>query len=121
MDKDSTGNGPGPVARGLTVPAPEDQESRTAPSIPSFASLRDTRRRSPVDLLLSREDAVVEPPPPSPRPPAPRLDVAVEPAPPSPRPQATRPPEWADLWYLGLRVARWCMRQPLTTARRLLG
>jgi hypothetical protein len=102
MDADSPATGPGPVIRGLPVPAPDDEKSSSAPSIPSFASLRDTRKRSPADLLVSRQDA------------------AVEPVPPSPRPVATRPPEWADLWHLGLRVARWCVRQPLATARRLL-
>jgi hypothetical protein len=80
----------------------DDEESALAPPIPSFASLRGGGRRSPADLLVSRQPA------------------AVQPVPPSPRPGAAGPPEWADLWGLGLRVARWCL-QPITTVRRLIG
>jgi len=57
----------------------DDEESALASPIPSFASLRSGRRRSPADLLVSRQPA------------------AVQPVPPSPRPGAARPPEWADL------------------------
>jgi len=71
--------------------APDDEQSREAPAIPSFASLRGGARRSPADRLLY------------------------------PEPAATRPPEWADLWLLGLRVARWCAQQPIRTVRRLIG
>ena len=81
----------------------DDEESALAPSIPSFASLRRGRRRSPADLLVSLE---------------PR---AVEPVSPERRPGASRPPEWADVWNLGLRVVRWCVQQPITTVRRLIG
>ena len=70
---------------------PDDDRPREAPAIPSFASLRSGTRRSPADLL-----------------------VLPEPAPP-------RPPEWVDLLYLGLRVARWCVAQPVRTVRRLIG
>lgn len=82
---------------------PGDEESALAPSIPSFASLRSGRRRSPADLLVSRPPA------------------AVEPVAPSPRPGAVRPPEWADLWRLALRAARSCVRQPIAAVRRLVG
>jgi len=81
---------------------PDDEESPLAPSIPSFASLRDGRRRSAADLLVPRQPANVQ---------SVRL---------SPRPQVARPPEWADLWHLGLRVARWCVQQPIATMRRLI-
>jgi hypothetical protein len=81
---------------------PDDEESPLAPSIPSFASLRGGRRRSAADLLVPRQPA------------------AVQPVPLSPRPQAARPPEWADLWHMGLRVARWCVQQPIATMRRLI-
>ncbi|WP_104526314.1 helix-hairpin-helix domain-containing protein [Blastococcus atacamensis] len=90
------------------VPEADDEESPAAPSIPSFASLRDARRRTPVDLLLPPHPEVREP--------------AAEPArPAAPRPVTPRPPEWADLWHLGLRVARWWLHQPVATVRRLLG
>ncbi|MQA35692.1 hypothetical protein [Modestobacter roseus] len=102
MAQDAGGTGPGSVGRGPSIVA-DDQESPSAPSIPSFASLRAPRQRSAVDILVSGPDEVVEP--------APR---------PSPA-GATRPPEWPDLWHIGLRLARWCVRQPLVTARRVLG
>ena len=80
-----------------------DDESPLAPSIPSFASLRGGRRRSAADLLVPRQPAIVPP------------------GTLSPRPEVARPPEWADLWHLGLRVARWCLQQPIATVRRLTG
>jgi hypothetical protein len=83
--------------------SPDDEECALAPSIPSFASLRSGGRRSPADLLVSLQPA------------------AVEPLTPARRPAAARPPEWADLWHLGLQVARWCLQQPITTVRRLVG
>jgi hypothetical protein len=82
---------------------PDDGESPLAPSIPSFASLRGGRRRSAADLLVPREPATAQP------------------VPLSPRPEVARPPEWADLWHMGLRVARWCVQQPIATMRRLIG
>ena len=82
---------------------PDDEESALAPPIPSFASLRGGGRPSTTDLLVSRQPETVQP------------------LPPSPRPGAARPPEWADLWHWGLRVARRCVQQPITTARRLIG
>jgi len=81
----------------------DDEESALAPSIPSFDSLRRGGRRSPADLLVSRQPETVQP------------------AAPAPRPADVRPPEWADLWRLGLRVARWCVQQPITVVRRLTG
>lgn len=112
--------------------------SPASPEMPSFASLRDPRRRSPIDLLVppaARPDA-------GPRPPAAQVPPAARPAqvPPSsrsaaqvpsssrpahePPPAASRPPEWADLWHLAahvtvalaavpVRVVRWqgrCLR-----------
>jgi hypothetical protein len=82
---------------------PDDEESALAPPIPSFASLRRGGRRSPADLLLSQQPARDRP--------VPRRLVPVP----------CGPPEWGDLWYLGLRVARWCVQQPITTVRRLIG
>ena len=81
----------------------DDEESPLAPSIPSFASLRGGGRRSAADLLVPRQPATSRP-------------VTS-----SPRSQVARPPEWADLWHLGLRVARWCVQQPIATMRRLIG
>jgi hypothetical protein len=81
----------------------DDEESGLAPPIPSFASLRGGGRRSPADLLVSRQPETAQP------------------VPSSPHPGAARPPEWADLWRLGLRVARWCVQQPITAVRRLTG
>ena len=63
----------------------------TAPAIPSFASLRGPRRRSPVDVLVPAQKA----PP--------------------------RPPEWGDLWLLGLHVAGELAALPGRVLRRLLG
>ncbi|MGY2080416.1 hypothetical protein [Modestobacter sp. SYSU DS0657] len=102
MAENAGGPGPGSVGRRPSVPS-DDEESSSAPAIPSFASLRATRQRSAADILVSGPDE------------------AVEPSPRSSPVGATRPPEWPDLWHLGLRVARWCVRQPLVTARRLLG
>ena len=74
-------------------------EKRAAPEIPSFASLRGSPRRSPVDLLVPAE------------PPA---------APPA-APAAPRPPEWSDLLHLAVHVTRWSFTVPLRSLRRLLG
>jgi len=68
--------------------------------MPSFASLRGPSRRSPVDLLLPAE------------PPAP---------PPAPTPAVSRPPEWADLLHLAVRLAGAVMAVPGRCARRLFG
>ncbi|WP_147251521.1 DNA-directed RNA polymerase subunit alpha C-terminal domain-containing protein [Blastococcus sp. TBT05-19] len=92
----------GTITRSAAPRDPDDEDSPAAPSIPSFASLRDTSRRSPIDLLVPQQLPLPEPEP------------ARTVAPP-------RPPEWADLWHLGLRVARWWLQQPARTVRRLLG
>jgi hypothetical protein len=89
----------------------QPQAERTVPEMPSFASLRDPRRRSPIDLLVppvAEEEAVIEPvvvpdvPAAAPRP-------AARPAP--------RPAEYADLLPAALRLARWTV----ACLRRLLG
>src|SRR5215217_2096608 len=93
---------------------PED-ESQPPPVIPSFASLRATRRRAAMDWLDPE--------------PSPAAAVA---APPPPR--APRPAEWPDLLRLGAHLARslacvpgrlalWSLRQlggegAVTAARR---
>ncbi|TFV90117.1 hypothetical protein E4P40_07835 [Blastococcus sp. CT_GayMR20] len=82
---------------------PDDEESPLAPSIPSFDSLRRGGRKSPADLLVSR------------------LPETAQPVPRAARPGGAPPPEWADLWRLGLRVARWCAQKPVTAVRRLTG
>ena len=61
-----------------------------APVMPSFASLRDHRRRTAADVLTTPA-----PPPPPTR---------------APAPAAPRPPEWSDLLLLGRHVARWSLR-----------
>jgi hypothetical protein len=79
-----------------------EQEAPVAPPIPSFASLRDPRRRSPLDVLA--------PPPAAPEPAAP---PAAAPAP--------RPPDYADLLRLAVHLARWTAGLPVRGLRRLLG
>ena len=64
-----------------------DDESPSPPVMPSFASLRDPRRRTAVDLLV---------------PAAPAATTAA----PRPSGRAPRPPEWSDLWLLGRHVTR---------------
>jgi hypothetical protein len=89
---------------------PADEESPTAPAIPSFASLRGPRGRSAVDLLLR----------------------GAAPAPSAPRPAAPRPAEYADLVRFGIHLARtaaamplrmagWAVREPRACLRRVLG
>jgi hypothetical protein len=101
------GLGPGMVAAiRLVVPEPgttepAEDEGPAAPAIPSFASLRDSRRRSAIDLLVPEPSPVETAPPPSSR---------VQP----------RPAEYADLLRLGLRLVRWSVREPLRCLRRLL-
>jgi hypothetical protein len=81
---------------------PDDEAWPLAPSIPSFASLRGGRRRSAADLLVPRRPATVQP------------------VPSSPRPGVARPAEWADLWHISLRFARWFAEQRIATIRRLI-
>jgi hypothetical protein len=97
---------PEPAGAAPSAPSPAETEvdSPLAPPIPSFESLRGPRRSSALDLLVPEQ-------------------------PPAPRPAAPRPPEYADLWRLGVhlaraaaclpvRVVRWSVGRPL---RRLLG
>ena len=104
--------------RPMADPAPgaAEEESPTAPSIPSFASLRAPRRRRPVDLLMPED------------PPAP-AEPAVDRAAPAPVP---RPPDYSDLLRLGVRLVRaaavvpgrvalWSVQEPVRCLRRLLG
>ncbi|WP_448639194.1 DNA-directed RNA polymerase subunit alpha C-terminal domain-containing protein [Geodermatophilus sp. URMC 63] len=98
----------------LSEAPPAEEESPSAPAIPSFASLRDPRRRTPVDLL------VPEQPPAAPESAAPEPEPEESATTASPA-GAPRPAEWGDLWWFGLRVARWWVAQPVRTVRRLLG
>lgn len=77
----------------------DDPEGPPSPEVPSFASLRDPRRRKAVDLLVPTA------PPEQERPPAP----------------AARPPEWSDLWLLGRHVTRTLRGLPGRCLRRVLG
>jgi hypothetical protein len=92
--------------------------SPAAPEMPSFASLRDPRRRTPIDLLVPPDSHPDHRPDRGPRPAAARPAAQVPPS------AASRPPEWADLWHLAahvtvalagvpVRVVRWqgrCLR-----------
>lgn len=100
-------------------PRPDDEESPAAPPIPSFESLRDRRRRTAIDLI-----APATPPPPDP--------PGTEPPPAGPPRTAPRPPDYADLWRLSVRVgsavatlpvrlALYAVRLPVRGLRRLVG
>jgi hypothetical protein len=103
---------PGRIAadpRDDQLPSPDDEESPAAPAIPSFESLRSTRRRTTVDLI-----------------------VPATPPPPDPPPTAPRPPDYADLWRLGVRIGRavstlpvrltlCAVREPVRRLRQLAG
>jgi hypothetical protein len=80
-----------------TVPEPDDEESPTAPAIPSFESLRSTRRRTTVDLI-----------------------VPATPPPADPTPTAPRPPDYADLYRLGVRVGTAVVTLPVRLALRVV-
>ena len=84
-------------AEQLPVPEPDDEESPTAPAIPSFESLRSTRRRTTVDLI-----------------------VPATPPPADPTPTAPRPPDYADLYRLGVRVGTAVVTLPVRLALRVL-
>jgi hypothetical protein len=97
-------------------PEPAEEESPTAPAIPSFDSLRAPRRRTAMDVLMPGPPPVPPPVPPS----TPRAPAG-----------APRPAEYADLVRLGLvvvramtdlswRVARWSVRQPVDCLRRVV-
>ncbi len=77
----------------MAIRSPEDPPQ--SPVMPSFASLRDPRRHTAIDVLMT--------PPPT-RPAAPASDA------PAPAPTVPRPPEWSDLLLLGRHVARWSLR-----------
>jgi hypothetical protein len=124
----------------LPLPA-EDDGAPPAPAIPSFASLRDPRRRTAFDLLVPEAPAAQEP----------AADPDADPAgDPDPDPQSQveveveagnrpavggagpRPAEYADLLRFGIRLARaaaavpgrvavWSVRTPVDCVRRLLG
>jgi hypothetical protein len=119
---------PTPLPRGAGR-TPADGDAPAAPEMPSFASLRDPRRRSALDLLVPAADTADDgtgadgeaPPEPEPEP------VAVRRTAPAPRPA-----EYADLLHLGVRLARaavtvpgrvalWSVRTPVDLLRRLLG
>ena len=74
---------------------PDDEESPAAPAIPSFESLRSTRRRTTVDLI-----------------------VPATPPPADPTPTAPRPPDYADLWRLSVRVGSTLATLPVRLALR---
>jgi hypothetical protein len=99
---------PGRLAPPGPHPPGDDEESPAAPAIPSFESLRSTRRRTTVDLI-----------------------VPATPPPADPMPSAPRPPDYADLWRLGvrlgsaaatlpLRLTLFAVREPARRLRRLL-
>ncbi|MBB3083929.1 DNA-directed RNA polymerase subunit alpha C-terminal domain-containing protein [Geodermatophilus sabuli] len=124
------GLGPGTVAAiRRVVPEPDaaaaEEESPAAPAIPSFASLRDPRRRTAVDLIVPAtphpaDRAATRPGEPAAAPSGPR--AAARPA------TGPRPAEYADLLRLGARVVRAAAGVPLRMAgwpvrclRRLVG
>jgi hypothetical protein len=127
-----------PAQAGPSAPPVEDDGGPAAPEIPSFASLRDPRRRTALDLLVPAADPAPEvPPAPPPAPaagpaPVPRQGPAPGPGPRRPAAPAPRPAEYADLVRLGVRLARaavaapgrvlvWSVRTQVGLARRLLG
>ena len=77
-----------------------DDEPSNSPVMPSFASLRDPRRRPAVDLLVPSARPATAPPPES---------------------AAPRPPEWPDLWRLGVHVARTVATVPGRVVRWQVG
>jgi Bacterial RNA polymerase, alpha chain C terminal domain len=79
----------------LAEPGADEEESPDAPRIPSFESLRSTRRRTTVDLI-----------------------VPATPPPADPMPTAPRPPDYADLWRLGVRVGSTLATLPVRLALR---
>ncbi|MGY1671905.1 DNA-directed RNA polymerase subunit alpha C-terminal domain-containing protein [Geodermatophilus sp. SYSU D00710] len=115
----------------LSLPAEEDG-APDAPEIPSFASLRDPRRRSGLDLLVPGAPAPEQGTAPGPQPEAeatPPTSAPRRAARPAPAP---RPAEYADLLRLGMRAARaavtvpgrlalWSVRTQVDWLRRLLG
>jgi hypothetical protein len=78
-------------------PLQDDEESPDAPRIPSFESLRNPRRRTTVDLI-----------------------VPATPPPADPTPTAPRPPDYADLWRLSVRVGSTVATVPVRLALRVV-
>ncbi|SNS23920.1 RNA polymerase, alpha chain C terminal domain [Geodermatophilus saharensis] len=119
------------------APPADDDGGPDSPAIPSFASLRDPRRRTALDLLVPATgtpdaEAWTEPvpEPPTGPPPSPPGDTGRGPA--GPVAPAPRPAEYADLLRLGARLARaavtvpgrvalWSVRTQVDWLRRLLG
>jgi hypothetical protein len=107
---------PGTSARPSASEAvPAEEEWPAAPAIPSFESLRAPRRRAAVDVLMPSE----------------RRPAAAAPVPGGGRAGGSRPPEYADLLRLGVRVvsavagvaarvALWSVREPARCLRGLL-
>jgi hypothetical protein len=99
--------------RDRTDRRPADGEAAVPPSMPSLASLRDPRRRSALDLLM----------PPAPAPPAtapgagPVPPAAVPPGVATRSAGSPRPPEWSDLWLLGVHVSRSVAGVPVRMVR----
>jgi hypothetical protein len=86
----------------------DDSEGPASPEVPSFASLRNPRRRTAVDLLMP--------------------DAPPEPAITAPPAGGQRPAEWSDLLLLGRHVTRSLVGVPgrvagwqLRVLRRVLG
>ncbi|WP_176445345.1 DNA-directed RNA polymerase subunit alpha C-terminal domain-containing protein [Blastococcus mobilis] len=121
----SPGVGHRELARPASDPEPEpaEEESRAAPAIPSFDSLRNPRRHTPVDLLMQGPPAASSVA-------GPRSTGGARP--PEYATGKTRPPEYADLLRLGVRVVRaaagvpgrvglWSVLTPARCLRWLLG
>jgi hypothetical protein len=115
------------VPRTGPVDGPAEEESPAAPTIPSFDSLRGSRRRTAMDVLVpeSAPGPSVTAPVPAAPPPSPA-------GPPRPAAGPPRPPEYADLLRLGVcvvravagvpgRVVLWSVREPVRLLRRVLG
>lgn len=84
----------------MPIRTPDDElEGPAAPQVPSFASLRNPRGRTAVDLLV----------------PTASREAGRGPA------VAPRPPEWSDLWLLGRHVTRVLVGVPGRCLRRVLG
>jgi hypothetical protein len=88
---------PDPRQISSSEPLPDDEESPDAPKIPSFESLRNPRRRTTVDLI-----------------------VPATPPPADPTPTAPRPPDYADLWRLSVRVGSTVATVPVRLALRVV-
>ncbi|MGY1711995.1 hypothetical protein ACI8AC_21055 [Geodermatophilus sp. SYSU D00758] len=105
---------------------PAEDDGPASPAIPSFASLRGSWRPA-VDALVggpapappAEERRAGEPDPqePGPQQPGPREPRVQGPGPREPRPQASRPPEYADLVVLGVRLVQVAATVPVRLVR----